>query len=88
MKHAFTDTHKGVLRVQLKAGAAQQGVLTVQDNGVGLPTSIDWKKSSSLGFTIVNALARQIKGVLESTPQPQQGVGFTLTFPIPQTKQA
>jgi two-component sensor histidine kinase len=54
-------------------------VLTVSDNGIGLPASVDVGAPSSLGLRIVNTLVSQLHGTLVVGPGP--GASFTITFP-------
>jgi two-component sensor histidine kinase len=53
-------------------------MLTVSDNGVGIPDNIKTSQSDSLGMTLIYSLAKQIKGsaVLERT----NGTKFTIQF--------
>jgi two-component sensor histidine kinase len=37
-------------------------VLTIADNGVGLPSDLDFSTTETLGLRIVNTLARQLRG--------------------------
>jgi two-component sensor histidine kinase len=60
-------------------------LLSVSDNGVGLPEGFDWKKARSLGLRLVNILAcNQLRGTIEVGT----GVGttFTIAFCEPQSK--
>jgi two-component sensor histidine kinase len=65
LKYAF-DKAGGTVRVELrKAPDAEPGfVLTVTDDGVGLPAEADPNDSSSLGLQLVSALVRQLRGDL------------------------
>jgi two-component sensor histidine kinase len=54
-------------------------VLSVSDDGVGLPASLDMAAPSSLGLRIVNSLVGQLHGALSVTRAP--GTTFTITFP-------
>lgn len=53
-------------------------VLTIQDNGVGIPETLDLKHLKSLGLKIAHDLALQLRGSLEL--QRTQGTRFQLTF--------
>ena len=54
-------------------------VLTVKDNGVGLPDGIDLKNAQSMGLKIVAALTRQLAGKLEVNRE--EGTTFRIAFP-------
>jgi two-component sensor histidine kinase len=43
---------------------AAQTVLSVEDNGVGLPPEIDLERVETLGLQLVRALAKQVDGTL------------------------
>jgi PAS domain S-box-containing protein len=64
---ALADTGTGKLR------------LSVRDNGIGFPQSVDFRSTSSLGMQLVNVLAEQLGGSVELEPGP--GTTFALTFP-------
>ena len=84
LKYAFpegTTNPRKEVTVQLTT-QANQHILEVQDNGVGLPTGLDVEKSSSLGLRLVSMLTRQLKGQLTIDTAPGQGVKFTVNFPV------
>jgi PAS domain S-box-containing protein len=58
--------------------SAPQYVLTVQDNGVGIPGDLDLKNLNSLGLKIAYDLALQLRGTLEL--ERTQGTLFRFTF--------
>jgi two-component sensor histidine kinase/CheY-like chemotaxis protein len=64
LKHAFPGGRCGEIAVEggLVDGRA---VLTVRDDGSGLPEEFDLKKGTSLGLRIVQILTRQLKGTFE-----------------------
>jgi PAS domain S-box-containing protein len=78
LKYAFPDGRSGEVAVKLLRGDGEVLKLTVADDGVGLPAEFDWQRSQSLGIRIMNILARQLDGTVES--QPGAGTEFTLTF--------
>lgn len=55
-----------------------QYVLTVTDNGRGIPEEIDFKDTDSLGFQLVNLLVEQIDGCIEL--KREQGTEFIIWF--------
>jgi PAS domain S-box-containing protein len=55
-------------------------VLTVQDNGIGVPKNLDLKKLKSLGLKIAYDLALQLRGNLEL--DRVNGTQFRLTFSV------
>ena len=55
-------------------------VLTVADNGVGLPTDLDWGKSETLGLRLIKMLSHQINGSIDL--DRSAGTAFRLKFPV------
>jgi hypothetical protein len=78
LKHAFPDGPGGEIRIDLSSSGDTEISLTVQDNGIGLPTAVDIDESTSLGLKLVNALVSQLKGKLEV--DGKQGTAVTITF--------
>jgi two-component sensor histidine kinase len=54
--------------------------LTVQDNGIGFPESIEVTNLKSLGLELVNLLVGQISGKIDM--QVDGGTTWTITFPL------
>lgn len=69
----------GEIRIELRA-AKGEAVLTVSDNGVGLPAGLDPAKAQSLGLQLVAVLTDQIGGTLAVRGGP--GTRFDLHFPL------
>jgi PAS domain S-box-containing protein len=84
LKYAFlegTTNPRNEVVVHLTT-QADQHILEVRDNGVGLPAGMDVENSSSLGLRLVSMLTRQLKGRLTVDTAPGKGARFTLVFPI------
>ncbi len=83
LKYAFPDlgasaSDEPEIRVRLTQD--EQGcVISVADNGVGLPDDFDWENSSSLGLRLVRILAHQLRGELRL--DCQAGTRFSVRFP-------
>ncbi len=82
MKHAFPGARKGEIRIILKKTGADGGYeLTVTDNGVGIPSSIDFRKTESLGLRLVtNLVEKQLGGTIEL--ERDKGTEFRIKFRI------
>ena len=80
LKYAFPGGHSGEISVKLSCDQDQRVMLTVADNGTGLPTGFDSTQSQSLGLKIVDILTRQLGGTLRHEPGP--GTEFSLIFQI------
>jgi len=53
-------------------------VLTVRDNGIGLPAGFNWRATPTLGMQLVQVLSRQLGGQMELNME--NGVTWNLTF--------
>lgn len=84
LKYAYPNS-KGEILVRLSSDS-ENVTITVSDAGVGLPSDFDWKKSKTLGMTIIHALTKQLDGNLEIGPPP--GATFTLRIPQESRKDA
>jgi len=66
LKHGFPNKRRGEVHVRI---AEEQGkerlLISVADNGVGLPAGLDIEKSETLGLQLVRTLTRQLSGQLE-----------------------
>lgn len=85
LKHAFPgDREDGLvneIRVELRAETAEQRVLTISDNGIGLPETLDLARSSSLGLQLVAMLVSHMQGTIES--ERNGGTVFRIRFVSP-----
>ncbi len=77
LKYAFQDGRKGEIRVGL-ARDGRNYILTVSDNGPGLPPDVDFRNTPSLGLQLVNMLASQLEGTVEL--DCSRGTRFKITF--------
>lgn len=78
-KHAFPDERHGVITVALAAAAEGEVLLSVGDDGVGLPPDFDLTAARSLGLRLLPLLAEQLHGTL--TVGKGAGSLFSLRFP-------
>ena len=74
LKHAFRGRSVGRIGVSLYS-ENEFNVLSVTDDGVGLPAGADFRNSSSFGMQLVNTLVEQLNGEIELAA----GVGTTFT---------
>lgn len=79
LKHGFAKPSSGGwIRVTLRSDG-HNNVLMVADNGAGFPPGVDFRKPTSFGLQLVNALVRQVQG--EITLNTDRGSEFIVTFP-------
>jgi two-component sensor histidine kinase/DNA-binding response OmpR family regulator len=87
LKHAFPSNGErpcggqGEIRIKLCSDEDQQVILTVSDDGVGLPPDLDLANTDSLGLRLVAVLVDQVDGTLEVNGV--DGAHFKLTFTAP-----
>jgi two-component sensor histidine kinase len=86
LKHAFPpvgmdsdSSSRGEIQVIVQKGKdASETVLTVSDNGAGLPKGLDFRNVESLGLQLVNTLVKQLDGTIEL--DRDGGTTFRITF--------
>jgi PAS domain S-box-containing protein len=81
VKHAFPGSRGGTVGITLCRHPQGPYVLTVRDNGVGLPPGLDVRTTASLGLRLVYLLAAQLQGSL--TFESREGTTVTLSLGEP-----
>ena len=80
-KYAFSDRSNGHIWVRLARQDENTALISVRDDGVGLPAGFDLSKSRGLGMRIVAALSKQL-GAAISHPRDLDGTEFILMVPL------
>jgi two-component sensor histidine kinase len=80
VKYAFSDHSKGHIWVRLSRPSENSILLSVRDDGAGLPPQFDLTKSKGLGMRVVTALAKQLNGNITPRAVPN-GTEFALLVP-------
>jgi PAS domain S-box-containing protein len=65
LKHAFPNGRSGQVDIRVEAGQDRRFMLSVRDNGIGLPAHIDPLRTETLGLQLVRTLADQLSGNVE-----------------------
>ncbi len=82
MKYAFPEGRNGEIMVSLKKQEKKEQnlnfILTVSDDGVGLPSDFDFRNTRTLGLELVNNLTKQIDGTIEL--DRSHGTKFKIAF--------
>ncbi len=78
LKHAFPGGRPGEIWIEWQAVGERQLILTVGDNGVGFPASLDFQQTPSLGLQLVNTLVEQLEGTIDL--KRNGGTEFTIAF--------
>lgn len=79
-KHAFGPENHGEISITLTCPRDGEVVLSVSDNGVGMPEHFDLADTSTLGLQLAGLLADQVGGNL--TINRSHPTCFTLRFPL------
>ena len=61
-KHAFRERQEGQVWLNFHKDSQNQIVLTVKDNGVGLPPDLNFQDTESLGMQLICTLTKQLEG--------------------------
>lgn len=79
LKYAFPDGRKGRISISLHPFNKNMFKLVVSDNGVGIPSDVDFRKTESLGLRLVTILAEnQLHGQIDLNRTG--GTEFTIKF--------
>jgi PAS domain S-box-containing protein len=81
-KYAFQGRDKGEIRIRLRREECNNTsfILTISDNGVGIPEDLDIENLDSLGMQLVSTLVDQLDGELEL--KRDGGTEFIIKFTI------
>jgi two-component sensor histidine kinase len=80
LKYAFPNHWTGEIHVELHQEIGQKLHLCVWDNGIGIPDSLDWQNSSSLGLKLIGLFSQQLRADMHY--DFANGVSFHLTFEL------
>ena len=78
LKHAFPNGRTGDVTIQLLPNGNDTCLLTVSDNGVGLPPDFEAGKAESIGWQLIPMLVEQLNGTFEL--QESAGTTVRVTF--------
>jgi PAS domain S-box-containing protein len=77
LKYAFPDGRQGKIDVAVKQ-KKDLILISISDNGVGLPENLDFRNTESLGLQLVVSLVEQINGKIKA--DTKKGTKFTIEF--------
>jgi two-component sensor histidine kinase len=80
LKHGFPDGRSGEIRINFLHQPGNRVMLSISDDGVGIPEGLDIAQTETLGLQLVNLLTGQLGGVLNI--QRSDPTCFQLAFPI------
>lgn len=76
-EHAFENQSEGLIKVESKLINNDILLLSISDNGPGIPTDIDIENTTSLGLRLIHLLAEQLKAQVSKTYSENL---FTISF--------
>jgi len=80
LKHGFPGDRTGRILVGLIPVDEQTILLSIRDEGTGLPSDFKPDTSTGLGLKLVSGLTDQLGGILETETSPGEGTTFRITF--------
>lgn len=80
-KYAYPESGSGSIWVRLVRTDNDHVLVSVRDEGIGLPAGFDPTTSKRLGSRLIHALAKQLGAEL-TRPFTAVGTNFTLLFPL------
>jgi two-component sensor histidine kinase len=83
-RYAYPGDAGGLIWVELSRADERTILVSVRDEGVGLPVDFDPAKSKRLGARLVNALSIQLEAKL-TRPASSSGANFALHLPLSRT---
>ncbi len=80
LKYAFTGRPKGTIHIRMDRDTDGQYILSVSDDGIGLPGDFEPEATRTLGMRLISGLVDQLDGSLEVRKSP--GTMLTIRFPM------
>jgi two-component system, sensor histidine kinase PdtaS len=65
VKYAFPDGCNGEIMIRMQRSNADGIILSIRDDGIGLPKKFNWQHTPSLGMSLMRGLAKQLDGQFE-----------------------
>ena len=78
LKKSCTLIKKGEICIRLSTNKQKKTKLTVSDNGIGMPKSVNLREPETLGLQLVSDLINQIEGKIKL--ERVRGTTFHFTF--------
>ena len=83
LKYGFPGRRAGEIKIEFTRLPDKKVLMTISDNGIGLPPGFDIEKSESLGMQLIIALTSQLDGELKFSGD--NGTKFSITFTYPKS---
>ncbi len=83
IKHAFNrEDYHGLVQIKFQEPHQGHFVLSIADNGCGLPPEINVRETKTLGLQLVSTLTEQISGELEIRNNQNRGTLINIKFSV------
>ena len=79
-KYAFPDNAAGRISIRLMKNNTSGIILTISDNGIGLPEGFKAESQDTLGMFIIKLLVEQLDGKISITSR--RGVSAMISIPV------
>lgn len=78
LKYAFPDERNGRVYINLTESEPGEYLLTIGDDGIGIPKEVDFSSPESLGLRLIKILSEQLSGKISLVRS--SGTEFRITF--------
>ena len=79
LKYAFPEGRGGEISIGLSPCMDGKCVLTIKDDGIGLPEGFETREAGSMGHQLIDSMVAQIGGEMDVSSG--EGASFKITFP-------
>ncbi len=79
LKYGIKDDAEGEIHIELRQENYRDYILSIGDNGVGIPEKVNFKSSKSLGLKLIHNLARQLRGTI-TRDHSKKGTNYIVRF--------
>lgn len=86
IKYAFSSTQDGLISISLTHISESQILMTISDNGRGLPTDFDSRKGASMGMELLQGLTDDLGGSLQI--ENKEGTHIRIIFSYVNAKES
>lgn len=83
LKYAFPDREEGGVTLRCVREKDGSCLVSVSDDGVGMPEGESWPKPGKMGFLITRSLEQNAKAKIEATSREGAGVTTMVRFTLP-----
>lgn len=80
IKYAFPDGREGIITISLSQVSEHKILLTITDNGIGLPATFDMHARNSMGMNLMQGLSEDIDG--DFNISNQDGTSISIAFDL------